>query len=323
MTHRANAICILKILTEYSDASHILPMQDLTAKMRSLYALDVDRRTVYSAIDLLSKLGYDISDYSDNGVGYYLRERDFETAEVHMLMDAVYAHQAIPPAQTQKLVKKLLGLLSTYDRQAYRSLTVVKTERKTENQEVFLNVELLDEAIQRKHQVQFTYLAYGMDKKLHPRREKPYTVNPYRLLFTNEHYYLLCRMAGKERLSLYRADLMRSVALTDEPIERVPTEQELLAAENGTVYAWYGTTETVELRCKKHCLGDVIDKFGPSAQITPEGEDTFLAHVQAAPAGVKFWALQYLPHVEVLRPDWLRQQVMDAIRDSPYEHREP
>ena len=44
-TNRANAICLLEILKEYSDANHILRMQDLIAKMKSIYAIDVDRRT--------------------------------------------------------------------------------------------------------------------------------------------------------------------------------------------------------------------------------------------------------------------------------------
>ena len=69
-TNRANAICLLEIMKEYSDANHILRMQDLIAKMKSIYAIDVDRRTIYSAIDLLKTLGYDISVYSENGVGY-------------------------------------------------------------------------------------------------------------------------------------------------------------------------------------------------------------------------------------------------------------
>lgn len=320
MTNQANTVCILKILTEYSDAGHILRMQDLIGKMKGLYGLDVDRRTVYSAIDLLKRLGYDISDYSENGEGYFLREREFETAEVHLLMDAVYSHQAISQAQTRKLIGKLQGLLSVHDRQLYRNLTVVKVGRKTENQEVFLSVELLDEAIQQRHQVQFTYLAFGMDKKLHPCREEPYTVSPYQLIFTHEHYYLLCCMAGKKRLSLYRVDLMRAVAPTDAAVEGELTEKELLAAENSTFYAWYGAVETVELRCKKHCLGDVIDKFGPSVRLVPETAETFLSYVSAVPAGVKFWALQYLPHVEVLCPDWLRQAVIAAIRKNPYEY---
>lgn len=37
MTNRANTVCTLKILTEYSDAGHILRMQDLIGKMKGLY----------------------------------------------------------------------------------------------------------------------------------------------------------------------------------------------------------------------------------------------------------------------------------------------
>mgnify|MGYP006981928883 CR=1 FL=1 len=53
LSDRANAICILEILREYSDAEHILPMRTILHKMKSLYGTDIDRRTVYSAISLL------------------------------------------------------------------------------------------------------------------------------------------------------------------------------------------------------------------------------------------------------------------------------
>lgn len=66
----------------------------------------------------------------------------------------------------------------------------------------------------------------------------------------------------------------------------------------------------------------MIDKFGPSTYLRPDGEDTFIAQVRAIPVGVKFWALQYLSHVEVLQPDWLRQEVVDAIQKKPYENHE-
>ena len=170
MTNRANTICLLEILKEYSDADHIMQMQEIIAKMKAVYSLEVDRRTVYSSVDLLKELGYDISDYKDNGVGYYLRERDFETSEIRLLMDAVYSYQAIPTSQTEKLIAKLQKLLNSHERKQYRSLKIVKTDRKTRNAEVFLNIEILDEAIQRKNKVKFTYLDYGLDKNLKPRR---------------------------------------------------------------------------------------------------------------------------------------------------------
>ena len=86
LTEKANAICLLEVLKEYSDAEHILPMREIIAKMQSLYGMKLDRRTVYSAVFLLIELGYDISVYEDNGIGYYLRSRDLEQSEVLLLM---------------------------------------------------------------------------------------------------------------------------------------------------------------------------------------------------------------------------------------------
>ena len=318
MTNRANTICLLEILKEYSDADHIMQMQEIIAKMKAVYSLEVDRRTVYSSVDLLKELGYDISDYNDNGVGYYLRERDFETSEIRLLMDAVYSYQAIPTNQTEKLISKLQKLLNSHERKQYRSLKIVKTDKKTRNAEVFLNIEILDEAIQRKNKVKFTYLEYGLDKNLKPRREKKYTVNPYQLICMNEHYYLLCKMAYRTKISLYRIDLMQDVEITDYLLDDTLTEKELLTAENKTVYAWYGDVETVELRCRNFCIGDVIDKFGTGVAIQQDGDDHFIVTLRVAPWGVKYWALQYLSFVEVLSPAWLREEVIASVQNNPY-----
>lgn len=89
LTEKANAICLLEVLKEYSDAEHILPMREIIAKMQSLYGIKIDRRTVYGAVALLIELGYDVSLYEDNGVGYYLRDRELEPSEVLLLTDAV------------------------------------------------------------------------------------------------------------------------------------------------------------------------------------------------------------------------------------------
>ena len=318
MTNRANVICVLQILNEYSDLEHILGMKEIMAKLKSLYNQNVDRRTIYAAVELLTQLGYDISTYEENGKGYFLRTRDFETAEVRLLMDAVYANPAIPAKQTQKLNAKLQKLLTMYQRKAYKNLLVVRNSRKTANLEVFLNIEILDEAIRKQVKVKFTYMKYGLDKKLHPRREKKYTVNPYQLIYTNEHYYLLCRLAYQEKLSLYRLDLMQDIQLTDYALDNELTNAELQAAENNTVYAWYAVPETVEIRCQNHVIGDVLDKFGTDVHITPQDDDFFTVRLQTTAEGLKFWALQYLPYVEVLRPQWLRQTIIDSVKQNPY-----
>ena len=61
---RANLLCLLKILEEYSDSEHILPMREIIGKMKSIYDIDIARRAVYGAIELLKQIGYDISTYA-------------------------------------------------------------------------------------------------------------------------------------------------------------------------------------------------------------------------------------------------------------------
>ena len=166
LTEKANAICLLEVLKEYSDAEHILPMREIIAKMQSLYGIKIDRRTVYGAVALLIELGYDVSLYEDNGVGYYLRDRELEPSEVLLLTDAVYSFQFIPASQTEQLVQKLQKQLSVHQRKKYCHLTVARQGHKTGNRQVFWNIEQLDEAITRKKKVTLDYLHYGYDLSL-------------------------------------------------------------------------------------------------------------------------------------------------------------
>jgi hypothetical protein len=89
--NKTNILCILRILQEYSDEDHILPMRGIIAKMKAIYDVSIDRRTVYGMVEALNLLDFDISTYEENGVGYYLRTRIFEPSEVRLLTDRIYS----------------------------------------------------------------------------------------------------------------------------------------------------------------------------------------------------------------------------------------
>ena len=316
-TDRANTIRLLRILKEYSDEAHILPMREIIEKMSGLYGTKIDRRTVYSAVDLLQRLGYDISDYEENGTGYFLRGREFELSEVRLLMDAVYSFPYIPQKQTEHLIKKLQRFLSVHERKQYKNLTVVRRERKTPNAEIFLNIELLDEAISKKQKVSFTYLEYGFDKQLRSRREEKYLANPYGMVCENEHYYLVLISDGFATPSLFRIDLMKDIQILDEPIS-ISAKDAHLDSVSKVTYAFVGEQERIRLRCDNPVLRHVIDRFGMDVRIVDNEDGTFDALFSASPNGVKFWAQQYLQYVEVLEPQHLRDEVTAAIRQNKY-----
>lgn len=164
LSEKAYALCLLEILQEHSDAEHILPMREIIAKMQVIYGIRPDRRTIYAAAALLIGLGYDLSVYEENGVGYYLRSRPLEQSEVLLLTDAVYAFPFISARQTEQLVQKLQKQLSCHQRKKYRHLTIARQQRKTDNRQVFWNIEQLDEAITRKKKCRWITFTTGWIK---------------------------------------------------------------------------------------------------------------------------------------------------------------
>lgn len=293
-------------------------MREIIEKMNSAYGISPDRRTIYSSVDVLIDLGYDISTYDDNGVGYYLKQRLFEPGEVRLLMDAVYSFPFLPPKHTEDLIAKLQKLLSANERKRFKSLSIARQEIKTPNRQVFWNIEQLDEAISKKVKVSFTYLHYDLNKELVPRRDEKYTVNPYGMVFHNENYYLICVKDNKDNVSMYRIDRMKDIEVTDCGLDPREAGFDPKKFTEQAVYAYCGKPELIVMKCSREILDHIIDKYGFDVHIRELDDKNLEIALTASPEGVKFWALQYLPYVEVTSPQWLRDEIIKSLKSNPY-----
>jgi len=319
LTEKAIAICLLEVLNEYSNEDHILPMGDIISKIEQIYGLKPDRRTIYSALETLVELGYDISFYKENGKGYYIRDRHLEVSEAHLLSDAICAFPFISERQTAQLLKKIQALVSIHDRRNIKNLTILRADQKTLNKQVFYSIEILDEAIEKKKKVTFDYYDYGTDKQLHKRREKKYKVNPYGLVYTNEHYYLVCIMSKQENISLYRIDRIQNIEITDIDLDVRSDEFEPYKEIKGALYSFTtGTIETVEFLVTPNRLNDVIDKFGSSLTLSEAPDGRIKVTIKTSTKGMKYWALQYLESVEIISPVSLRDEVVAMLKSNYY-----
>ncbi|MBO4971588.1 MAG: WYL domain-containing protein [Clostridia bacterium] len=316
LTEKAIAICLLEVLREYSDFNHILSMSEIIGKIRNIYGLTPDRRTVYSALDTLVELGYDISFYKENGKGYYLIDKLLEPSEAHLLSDAVCTFPFISERQTSELIKKIHSLLSVHERRQIKNLTVIRADQKTANKSVFYNIEILDEAIERKRKVTFDYYEYGTDKQLHKRREKKYKVNPYGMVYANEHYYLVCIMSRQQNVSMYRIDRIQNIEITDIALDENNIEPQSIV--RNAVYAHTGEAVDVEMLIEPKVLSDVIDRFGTDLVLYETEDGRIKVRIKATAMGMKYWALQYLASVEVVEPKELRDEIMEMLRDNWY-----
>lgn len=317
LTDKANTICLYRILEQYSDEDHALSMKDIIAKFNEDYGLKIDRRTVYSSIKTLQKLKYDVSDFDSERRGYFLRTRLFEPSELRLMMDAVYSMSSIPQKQTNDLIEKLQSTCSIHQKRMYRHLFASEPDKKTQNRTVFFSIDSLEMAIADRKKVEFTYMQYGLDKRLHARRKERYVVSPYSMVCDNKKYYLLCLKDGKQDLSYYRIDLMKDIRILDERVQVPPSQVDLNSARK-TVYAFSGQPVDIKLLCKNTAIGGIVDEFGSGVKIEPLPDGRFVAKIKAAPQGVLYWTMQYLTEVEILEPKEMRESAIKMIKSNPY-----
>ena len=72
MLKKANSMCLLEILKKYSDEEHTLKISEIIEKMKSIYGVDIERKTVYDSVKLLTDVfSYDIvKPHENNNPGF-------------------------------------------------------------------------------------------------------------------------------------------------------------------------------------------------------------------------------------------------------------
>lgn len=312
---------ILEILTEYSDAEHRLHQGDIISLLKVVYGIECERKAVARNIEYLQDAGYEI--IADKS-GVYLAEKKFEAGELRLLVDSVLASRNICKAHTKQLIEKLTKEGGKYFKNYARHVVNLDDYIKSDGREFFLSVELLTEAIAAKKKVQFIYQDYGADKKLHPRRERPYTASPFQLFLKNGGYYLACAFEGHDDLAFVRVDRMTEVSASEERARPVTSIKGCESGLNlGKLQSrlpnlYYDEPQKIvfETRNSPQNIPDyVFDTFGREAdiEILPSGE--YRVTLTASPRAMRFWLLSYGRYVKVLSPQPLADKIKEDIAE--------
>ena len=122
---------LYEILSRESDEANPLSTQYLIDRLKS-EGINVERKTLYDDIALLNSCGYEIMQTRRKQNMYYVSDRNFDTAEVRILIDAVEASSFITPEKTNRLVDKLASLAGSHKGEVIKNNIVVfdTTKRK-------------------------------------------------------------------------------------------------------------------------------------------------------------------------------------------------
>lgn len=264
---------IIKILSEETDEQHPITTQRLIEKLES-YGVAAERKSIYDDIGKLQDFGYDIIQKDNrSGGGYYLASRDFELAELKLLVDAVQSSRFITEKKSRELIGKLEHLVSRHEAKVLQRQVYVAGRVKTENESIYYQIDALQEAIKQNRQVHFSYMEWNRKKKLVP-KQKEYQVSPWILMWKDENYYLVAYDEAEDILKHYRMDKITGVEIL--AAARVGKKRyERLNPVNyvNKTFGMFGAQEEdIVLTFPESLVGVIIDRFGKEVSIRSDGE---------------------------------------------------
>lgn len=304
---KAKLLMLYQLLLRKSDEDHPITTPALIDYLDQ-EGVPCERKSVYADMEALQEFGLDVQCRKGKNGGWFVGERDFQLAELKLLVDAVQSSRFISRKKSAALIRKLEGLASEEQAKQLRRQVYVDGRVKTVNEGVYYAIDKLHAAIGSGRAVTFQYFDYDVKKeKVFRRKGKKYLVSPYGLIWSDENYYLVGWEHGGTSLRHYRVDKMASLTVTALAREGDESCRSFDLAEYGQkhFHMFSGTEARVRLRCENRFVNIMLDRFGQETMLIPDGEEHFVFTADAVVSPQFYgWLFGLGRGVELTAPDW-------------------
>lgn len=309
-------IYLMEIFYDKTDEEHGITMSEIIDALAE-YEVTAERKSIYTDIETLKDYGMDIIKCKEGkNWYYYCASRDFEEAELKLIIDSIQASRFITVRKSNELIKKLEKLASNYQAKKLQRQVYVTDRVKTINEKIYLNVDKIHTAIYKDVKVKFQYCQWNVKKELEPKHDGAYyVISPCALSWDDENYYLVGFDDIAGQLKHFRVDKMLNIEITDE--RRTGKEQydNINWAEySKSVFGMFsGKEQSVRLQCSNDFVGIIIDRFGKDVIIIPNDDGTFVVNlnVVVSPQFIG-WVVALGDGVKVVGPEC----VVDRMRQE-------
>ena len=314
---RLKLLYLLRILWEETDENHSLTGPQLADRLEK-EGIRVERRSIYNDVEALNDFGFDIIHDTGKNPGYHMGSRDFEMAELKLLVDAVQVAKFITPRKTKELIGKISSLASSYEAAQLRQQVSLYQRNKTENETIFYNVDMIYTALFRGSRIRFQYAEWNLKKEFELRHDGAfYEVSPWALTWDNENYYLIAYHEKFSQIRHYRVDKMKAMSILDESRNGEASFRNFnLAAYTKKTFGMFsGYDETVTLRCSNDLIGVVLDRFGKEIMLIPKGPEHFDCIVPVNVSRQFFgWVTAIGPEMRITGPEHVRREFREYMQ---------
>lgn len=298
----------MRLLYEETDEKNGLTVAEIIDALNAL-GVAAERKSVYSDIDALIDYGMDIEKRkgANNSYTYHLLSREFELAELKLLVDAVQASKFITRKKSEELINKLEELAGKKQAQQLRRQVFVSNRIKTMNESIYYSVDYIHGAMMDDRKISFRYFDWNEKKEKVLRHGGIlYTVSPWALMWDDENYYLIAYDSQSRQKKHYRVDRMVDMRVSEEKREG----GELLSHIDTALYSkqtfgmYGGKEETVKLRCHNSLANVMVDRFGTQTTFFPFDSEHFdiIVKVTVSPVFLS-WVATFGSDIRMISPD--------------------
>lgn len=307
-------VYLMKILLEKTDETHSITMSEIIDALQA-YGIGAERKSLYDDLETLRVYGMDIiGTQEDRKYYYHVGNRQFELAELKLLVDSVQSAKFITEGKSNELIKKIEGLASQYEALQLHRQVFVNGRVKTMNESIYYNVDRIHTAIAENSRIRFRYFQWNVDKEMELRHNGAvYEVSPWALSWDDENYYLIAYDSIQGIIKHFRVDKMLNIESSGEQREG----KQMFKSFNMAAYArktfgmYGGVEEWVRIKCDNSLAGVMIDRFGKDVSMTRLNEKQFVATVDVAVSRqFMAWVIGLGDGAEIIGPE----SVVDEMR---------
>ncbi len=314
-----------EILRQETDENHPLTTNEIIARLKK-EGIEVDRKILYSDIELLNENGYEVLCERGRSNRYYVVDRSFDIPEVRILMDAVQAASFITEKKTKVLIDKIAELAGSRRAEVLKASITEFSTVKSENESIYYSIDTIVTAKEQNKQIGFYYFDYNTKKEKVFRKDKKnsdvnkwYVVNPVETVYDNDQYYLICYDDKHKALANYRIDRMDRVSVLDTGINRYEEIEKIDISKykRQQIDMYGGEVSRVTFVAKKSMLDVIFDRFGNIARLTDNGDDSVscTVEVQVGPMLIA-WLCSFDTRIKVVSPVSIVKQVKNHLEKT-------
>lgn len=310
---------LMKIMQEKTDDEHSLTMPQIMEELEK-YDVTAERKSIYTDFqDMTEKFGVEIiKEQIGRETYYHVGSREFELAEVKLLIDAIQSSKFITQTKSRELIAKIKSFVSEHQAKQLQRQVYINDRVKTMNESVYYNVDDIHTAINQNKKIRFKYYKWDINKKLVPRHNGDwFVVSPWALTWDDENYYLVAFDDLDHKIKHYRVDKMMHISIEEEKRNGKEAFKNFDMAEysKATFGMFRGQKARVKIQFANYMCGVFIDRFGKDISFRPIDDEHSELQVDVNVSPQFFgWIFSLGKDVQVVGPDEVVEQMREAAK---------